>query len=90
MENALLTTSEAAIRLGVSAERVRQFIKAGRLPSKQYGSDHVIIESDLALVANRKVGRPTKKQASVAVSDVSATSKAPDHRPAATAKDVSN
>lgn len=42
---------------------MRQFIKAGRLPSKQYGRDHVIKESDLALVAERKNGRPSKKAA---------------------------
>src|SRR5436190_381549 len=57
---AILTTPEAAERLGVSTARVRQLIWAGRLPSQQFGRDHVIKESDLALVAERKIGRPSK------------------------------
>ena len=60
MSEAILTTPEAAERLGVSPERVRQLIKTGRLPSQQFGRDHVINESDLALVADRKPGRPPK------------------------------
>ena len=30
------------------------------MPSQQFGRDHVINESDLALVADRKPGRPPK------------------------------
>jgi excisionase family DNA binding protein len=56
----LLTTPEVAARLGVSSRRVLALIKAGRLPSKQFGRDHVVKESDLALVAERKAGRPPK------------------------------
>jgi excisionase family DNA binding protein len=56
----LLTTREVATRLNVSIRRVRQLIEEGRLPSKQYGRDHLIKESDLTLVQNRKVGRPPK------------------------------
>jgi hypothetical protein len=33
-------------------------IEAGRLPSQQFGRDHLIKESDLRLVAHRKPGRP--------------------------------
>lgn len=62
MNDTLLTTTEAAIRLGVSGERVRQFIKAGRLPSQQFGRDHAIKEPDLALAAKRKTEKPSKKQ----------------------------
>jgi excisionase family DNA binding protein len=60
MSDELLTTREVAARLNVSLRRVRQLIEEGRLPSKQYGRDHLIKESDLTLVANRKVGRPPK------------------------------
>lgn len=60
MEDKMLTTVEAGERLGVSAERVRQLIKAGRLPSKQHGRDHLIREADLALVSKRPIGRPPK------------------------------
>jgi len=56
----MLTTSEAAGRLGVSLRRVRQFIEEGRLPSQQFGRDHLIKETDLKLVADRKPGRPPK------------------------------
>ena len=56
----LLTTPEAAARLGVTPRRVLALIKAGRLPSKQFGRDHIVKESDLALVAERKAGRPPK------------------------------
>lgn len=57
----MLTTSEVAERLGVSLRRVRQLIEEGRLPSKQFGRDHLINEPDLKLVEDRKPGRPPKK-----------------------------
>lgn len=57
----MLTTSEVAGRLGVSLRRVRQLIEEGRLPSRQFGRDHLINESDLKLVEDRKPGRPPKK-----------------------------
>lgn len=58
----LLTTSEVASRLNVSLRRVRQLIEEGRLPSQQFGRDHLIKESDLKLIADRKPGRPRKEQ----------------------------
>ncbi len=57
----MLTTREVAERLQVSLARVRALITAGRLPSQQFGRDHLIKESDLKLVADRKPGRPPKK-----------------------------
>ena len=63
MEKGLLTTREVAERLGVTQSRVRALIQSGRLPSQQYGRDHLIKESDLTLVENRKVGRPPKSKA---------------------------
>jgi excisionase family DNA binding protein len=56
----LLTTPQVAARLGVSARRVLALIESGRLPSQQFGRDHVVKESDLHLVEDRKVGRPPK------------------------------
>lgn len=56
----LLTTPEVAERLGVSARRVLALIESGRLPSQQFGRDHVVKDSDLHLVEDRKVGRPPK------------------------------
>ena len=53
-----LTTPQVAELLGVTPRRVLALIKDGRLPSQQFGRDHLIRESDLKLVANRKPGRP--------------------------------
>ncbi len=53
-----LTTKETAERLGVTVPRVHALIKAGRLPAEKRGRDVFIKESDLALVINRKPGRP--------------------------------
>jgi excisionase family DNA binding protein len=58
--NGLLTTTEAAIKLGVTAGRVRQMIIDGQLPATKMGRDNFIREADLKLVADRKVGRPSK------------------------------
>lgn len=59
-EKDLLTTREVAKRLNVSLRRVRALIEAGKLPSQQLGRDHLIKESDLKLVKDRKPGRPAK------------------------------
>jgi excisionase family DNA binding protein len=61
MNKEFLTTPEVAQRLNVSIRRVQQFINEGRLPSQQFGREHLIKESDLALVADRPVGRPKKE-----------------------------
>ena len=54
----LLTTTEAANRLGVSARRVRAMIAAGRLAATQAGRDWLIQPAALAAVRVRKSGRP--------------------------------
>ena len=56
----LITTKEAAEKLGVNVQRVRQLIKAGRLPAQKVGRDWVIRPRDLEKVAHRKPGRPRK------------------------------
>ena len=56
----LLTTPEAAQRLGITLARVQQLIWKGRLPARKIGRDYVINEDDLKLVADRKPGRPAK------------------------------
>ncbi len=43
--------------------RITALIKDGRLPSQQIGREHLIKESDLELVRERKVGRPAKVKA---------------------------
>lgn len=57
----LLTTEQAAGRLGITTARVRQMIIAGRLPAEKFGHVHMIRKDDLKLVADRKPGRPTTK-----------------------------
>lgn len=56
----LITTKEAAEKLGVSMRRITALIQKGRLPSTQIGREHLIKKSDLELVRERKTGRPTK------------------------------
>lgn len=56
----LLTTQQAAERLGVSEGRVRALILAGRLPAEKFGKAHMIREENLKLVEDRKPGRPRK------------------------------
>ena len=57
----MLTTPEVAKRLGISTRRVLALIHAGRLPSQQFGRDHLVKESDLKLVEDRKPGRPKRE-----------------------------
>ncbi len=58
--NETLTSKQAAERLGVTPARVRQMILEGTLPAEKFGRDLVIKSSDLALVADRPLGRPPK------------------------------
>ncbi|HZT34520.1 MAG TPA: helix-turn-helix domain-containing protein [Nitrososphaera sp.] len=58
----LLTTSEAAERLGVNASRIRQLVLQGRLPAQKMGRDLFVDEKDLKLVEDRKPGRPSKAE----------------------------
>lgn len=59
----LISTSEAAKRLGVHITRVQVLIRAGRLPAQKIGGTYVVDEDDLKLVADRKPGRPPKAKA---------------------------
>jgi excisionase family DNA binding protein len=55
-----LTTQEAATKLGVSVRRVVALINSGNISSTRIGRSHLIKESDLKLIQNRKPGRPIK------------------------------
>jgi excisionase family DNA binding protein len=57
----VLTTRQTAERLRLSTARIIAMIRAGRLPATRFGSVYAIRERDLALVADRKPGRPKKK-----------------------------
>jgi excisionase family DNA binding protein len=56
----LLTTKEAAERLGVTVQRIHALIKNERLPAQKMGRDYFVEEKDLKLVEERKPGRPRK------------------------------
>ena len=58
----LLSSAEAAKKLGVHITRVQVLIREGRLPAKRVGRFYVIDESDLRLVAERKPGRPPRER----------------------------
>jgi excisionase family DNA binding protein len=57
----LLTTKQAAERLGVSERRVRALIKEGKLHAHQLGREYAIEEAALKQVRTYgKAGRPPK------------------------------
>jgi excisionase family DNA binding protein len=56
----LLSTAEAATKLGVTIVRVQQLIWDEKLPAQRVGRTYVIREEDLKLVKDRKPGRPPK------------------------------
>ena len=58
----LLTTKEAAHRLGVSVRRVRAMIAEGKLKAQQLGREYAIEEKALErVVTYGKPGRPPKR-----------------------------
>lgn len=58
----IITTAEAARRLGVTPNRVRALIEAKRLKAFKYGREWLIDPKDLEAVKDRKVGRPRKSR----------------------------
>lgn len=57
-KRATMTVTEVAEHLGVTADRVRKLVKAGRLPAQKRGRDWAISALDLPLVEDRTPGRP--------------------------------
>ena len=60
--DSIITTTEAAVALGISARRVRALIDSGKLPATRIGRDWAILQTDLNQVAERKPGRPRKEK----------------------------
>lgn len=60
----LISTKEAAERLGVHRSRVLVLIKSGRLPARRVGTTWVIDEADLELpsVRERRTGYPVGRR----------------------------
>lgn len=59
MDN-LLTTAQAAKRLGVNASRIRQLIAAGRIIATKAGRDWMIAAKELDGYERGKGGRPRR------------------------------
>jgi excisionase family DNA binding protein len=57
----LLTTQQAAKRLGVSDARIRQLIIAGKLKAQHFGRQLAIDERDLTAMERRAPGRPKRE-----------------------------
>lgn len=58
----IISTAEAATRLGVSERRIRSLIAEKKLPAHRLGRDYAIEESALTDVkVYGKAGRPPKK-----------------------------
>jgi len=58
----LISSKEAAERLGLSLRRVQALITDGRLPAQKIGNSYVVNEKDLELVKERTPGRPKNSQ----------------------------
>ena len=59
---ALLSTEQAAERLGVTQVWVRAMIAKKMLPAQKVGRDWIIDEKDLAKLDRKPVGRPSKEK----------------------------
>lgn len=62
----LMSTADAARKLGVTANRVRALIRGKRLKAVRVGRDWLIDAKDLEAVKKRKPGRPRKAGKSAA------------------------
>jgi len=60
----IISTAEAATRLGVTQSRVQKMIAAKRLKAIKVGREWLIDPKDLDAVKDRKVGRPRKSRKS--------------------------
>ncbi|HLM60139.1 MAG TPA: helix-turn-helix domain-containing protein [Pyrinomonadaceae bacterium] len=58
----LISSKEAAEKLGLSLRRVQALITSGRLPAQKIGNSYVVNEKDLEFVKERTPGRPSKTQ----------------------------
>ncbi len=72
----LITTADAAERLGIHQTRVQVLIRGGRLPAQMLGGTYLINEDDLHLVAVRKPGRPSKQAQAATTTPAKARRKA--------------
>jgi excisionase family DNA binding protein len=60
MSAELLTTAEAADRLGLTMRAVQKMIEAGRLEARKVGRDYLIDPAALVNIPKQAAGRPSK------------------------------
>ena len=90
MEHDVLSVSEAAERLGVSSQRVRQLIKAGRLPARRSSAGWFVSGQAVADRAGSALhGRPASPRTAWAVLDLLAAAVAPSPDGGATGAEAS-
>ena len=63
MEETLLSTAQAAERLGVTVRGVQKMIEEGRLKALKIGRDYVISPHALEGITRQPAGRPPKVKA---------------------------
>ena len=56
----LLTTTEAADRLGLTVRAVQKMIEGGRLEARKVGRDYLIAPGALENITKQAAGRPPK------------------------------
>jgi len=60
-EEEFISTSEAAVQLGITRQRVLQLIESGRIEATKFANVYMIRKSSLVSVEERKPGRPPKQ-----------------------------
>ncbi len=60
MSTDLLTTAQAAGRLGLTVRAIQKMIEAGRLEARKVGRDYLIDPSALENIPRQAPGRPPK------------------------------
>lgn len=58
----MMNTKEAANRLGLTVQRIRQLIHQGDLRATKVGRDWIISEKDLDRLTRRPMGRPKTRK----------------------------
>jgi len=62
----MITTAEAATRLGLTVRAVQKMIEAGRLSAQKVGRDYLIAPDALKNITKQAAGRPPKAKSSPA------------------------
>lgn len=61
MSTTLITTTEAAEKLGLTVRAIQKMIEVGRLPAQKVGRDYLIAPDALESIPKQAPGRPPKQ-----------------------------